>query len=110
MMLWRPPFVGRQAFQTISSAGRNFMKVSVQLFAVAKQRANRGTIEVELSPQGTVADLRAALLAEVPALRGLAGQLRFAVNEEYAPDHARIPQGSRLACIPPVSGGGKKTG
>jgi molybdopterin converting factor subunit 1 len=82
------------------------MKITVQLFAVAKQLANRATVEVELPPQATtVADLRKALLAEVPALAGMAAQLRFAVNEEYAHDQTRIPAGGRVACIPPVSGG-----
>jgi molybdopterin converting factor subunit 1 len=81
------------------------VKVSVQLFAVAKQLAKRPTVELELSREATVADLRTALLAEVPSLAGMAGQLRFAVNEEYAHDQARVPAGSRVACIPPVSGG-----
>ena len=81
------------------------MKISVQLFAVAKQLANRATVEVELSPEATVAELRKALVAEVPSLAGMAAQLRFAVNEEYAPDQAHIPPDGRVACIPPVSGG-----
>src|SRR5438132_204303 len=39
------------------------MKISVQLFAVAKQLANRATVEVQLSPEATVAELRTALPA-----------------------------------------------
>jgi molybdopterin converting factor small subunit len=81
------------------------MKISVQLFAVARQLAGRAVVELELPPAASVADLRAALLATVPSLRGPAGQMRFAVNEEYAPDDARIAADSRVACIPPVSGG-----
>jgi molybdopterin converting factor subunit 1 len=81
------------------------VKVSVQLFAAAKQLANRGAVEVELPSEATVAQLREALVAEVPALAGMAAQLRFAVNEEYATDQATIPAGGRVACIPPVSGG-----
>jgi len=81
------------------------MKVSVQLFAVAKQLAGRAAVEVSLLPDASVADLRVALVAQVPALRGIARQLRFAINEEYATDDARIVANSRVACIPPVSGG-----
>jgi len=81
------------------------MKVAIQLFAVAKQLAGRATVEVDVPEEATVADLRAALVRHVPALERMASQLRFAVNEDYARDEARIPPGSRVACIPPVSGG-----
>jgi molybdopterin synthase catalytic subunit len=81
------------------------VNVSVQLFAVARQLANRSTVDVVLPTGATIAELRQALVAAVPALAGMAGQLRFAIDEEYAPDHARIAEGSRVACIPPVSGG-----
>ncbi len=81
------------------------MTITVQLFAVAKQLAGRPTVEVELPPGATVAELRKALVAVVPELAGMAAQLRFAVDEEYAPDQARIAEGRRVACIPPVSGG-----
>ncbi len=53
----------------------------------------------------TVADLRAALGEHLPALAPLLPTVMIAVDEEYAGDDAPIPPGSRLAVIPPVSGG-----
>jgi molybdopterin converting factor subunit 1 len=91
--------------RALYSGADSSVKVSVQLFAVAKQLAKRANVEIELPPQATVADVRAALLAQVPELAGMARQLRFAVDEEYVPDHASISERSRIACIPPVSGG-----
>ncbi len=81
------------------------MQVSVQLFAVARQRASQCTIELELPPGATVATLRAALSSAVPELSDVASHLRFAVNADYAVDATVIPDNAQIACIPPVSGG-----
>ena len=53
----------------------------------------------------TVADLRAALGERLPALAPLLSTVMIAVDEEYAGDDVPISPGSRLAVIPPVSGG-----
>jgi molybdopterin converting factor subunit 1 len=81
------------------------VRIAIQLFAVAKQLAGRPTVEVELRAEATVDDLRRALTQQVPALAGIAAQLKFALDEEYAADTCRIAPGARVACIPPVSGG-----
>ena len=81
------------------------MRIAVQLFAVAKERAGKPSVELELTPRATVADLRRALAEQVPALRGMIAQLKFAVDQEYAADDVEISPKSQVACIPPVSGG-----
>ena len=81
------------------------MKISIQLFAVAKELAGCEAVEVELPKGATVADLRQALVAGAPALAGILGQLKFAVDEEYAAEQAPLREGAKVACIPPVSGG-----
>lgn len=81
------------------------MRVSVKLFAVARQIVGAACAEVELSPGGTVADLRDRLLADYPALAPLAKHLLFAVNSQYADSRTVIPADAEVACIPPVSGG-----
>ena len=81
------------------------MKVSVQLFAVARQLAGRDVVELELADHATVADLRQALSREVPPLAESLPRMLFAVNQEYAPDTLRVPPHAEIACIPPVSGG-----
>ncbi|MGC8639712.1 MAG: NTP transferase domain-containing protein [Isosphaeraceae bacterium] len=79
--------------------------VNVRLFAVAKQRAGRAEIEVELALPTTVADLRLALALQHPALAELAPRVMIAVNAEYAADYTLIMPGANVAVIPPVSGG-----
>jgi molybdopterin converting factor subunit 1 len=81
------------------------VKVVVQLFAVARERAGGPSVEIELPPGATVADLRHALAEQVPALSGMIAHLKFAVDQEYAADDVEISPRSQVACIPPVSGG-----
>lgn len=81
------------------------MKTSVRLFAVARQLAGRETIELDLPADSTIGQLRARLAAEVPELASVLPHVLFAVGSEYARDDETIPEGSQIACIPPVSGG-----
>jgi molybdenum cofactor cytidylyltransferase len=81
------------------------LRVSVRLFALAKERAGRSELEVELAAGSKVADLRAELGKRLPALAPLLSIALIAVDEEYAGDDAPISPGSRLAVVPPVSGG-----
>lgn len=81
------------------------MKVRVLLFALARELAGRGEVELELPESATVADARDALARAHPALADLAGRSMFAVNQEYRADADEIPPDAEVACIPPVSGG-----
>jgi molybdopterin converting factor small subunit len=81
------------------------MRVRVHLFAVARQRAGRSVVEVEVPGGSTVADLKAALGDQVPDLAPILPAARFAVEAEYADDATPIPPGADVALIPPVSGG-----
>jgi sulfur-carrier protein len=81
------------------------MKVSVKLFAVARQWAGADSVELDLPTPATVATVRKALLTRLPQLAQFGSQLRFAVNADYADDSLAVCAGSDVACIPPVSGG-----
>ena len=81
------------------------MIVRLRLFAVARQWAGSGELELELTAGATVADLRRALIARVPELAPMSAQLLFAVDAEYAGDSTVLNATSDVACIPPVSGG-----
>jgi molybdenum cofactor cytidylyltransferase len=81
------------------------MKVHVRLFALARQRAGRPEVVVELPEPATVADLKRALAETLPELAPLASSLMIAVDSEYAGDDLHISPGSEVAVIPPVSGG-----
>jgi molybdopterin converting factor subunit 1 len=82
------------------------MRVTVRMFALARDRAGRTAVELELAEPATVADLKRALAAAVPDLAPLVPNLMIAVNAEYAGDAQAIEPGAELAAIPPVSGGG----
>jgi molybdopterin converting factor subunit 1 len=84
------------------------MRVPVRLFAVARQRAGRPVVELDLPDGATVADLKAALAEAVPELAAILAAARFAVDSEYADDASPIRPGAELALIPPVSGGSQE--
>ena len=81
------------------------MNVRIKLFAVARQRIGRDTIEVDLPASPTIHHLRAALIEQFPPLGDIVPHARFALNSDYAPDSAPISPNTEIAIIPPVSGG-----
>ena len=81
------------------------MQVSIQLFAAARDRLGRSSIQVELGDTATVAELRKRLTADFPDLADIVPRAMLAVDTEYARDDARIRSTSVVALIPPVSGG-----
>lgn len=81
------------------------MKLTVKLFAAARELAGRDEIEVELPSGATVAELREAIGAGWPKLAPLAARSLAAVNEEYRVDATPLRDGDVAALIPPVSGG-----
>ena len=76
------------------------MKLRVRLFAVVRERAGAGEIEVELPDGATVADLRRQLAEVTGPVECL-----VAVNREYAGEEAVLAAGDEVALVPPVSGG-----
>lgn len=81
------------------------MNVCVRMFALARERAGAAQVEVVMAAPATVGDLRAALAAGFPGLAPLCAGALIAVDEEYAGDETPISAASRIALIPPVSGG-----
>jgi len=81
------------------------MMVRVKLFAVAKERAGRANVEIEVGPGATVRQLRGLIVEQVPALADVMPHARLAINSDYAADGMLIPAAADVAVIPPVSGG-----
>ncbi len=82
------------------------MKVTVKLFALARQIAEADEIEIELpNDSSTIAAVRTGLIERLPGLLPMNASLRFAVNSDYAADDTVVSPADELACIPPVSGG-----
>jgi molybdopterin converting factor subunit 1 len=81
------------------------VKISVRLFAVAKELSGREAVALELPEGCTIRHLRSALATHVPALNAILPGVLFAVGTEYARDDVVLKPGDEVACIPPVSGG-----
>jgi sulfur-carrier protein len=81
------------------------MKISVKLFAAARQIAGCEAIEVELPDGATVGQLRQAIARQFPNIDRTAEHCLFAVDNQYADNSTPLAPGSEVACIPPVSGG-----
>jgi molybdopterin synthase catalytic subunit len=76
------------------------MRVRVRLFAILRERAGTGAVDLDLPEGARVSDA-------LERLDHLAGGLSLvmAVNREYADADAPLAAGDELALIPPVSGG-----
>jgi molybdopterin converting factor small subunit len=82
------------------------VRVNVRLFALARQRAGRAEVALDVADPVTVAAVKAALAAACPELAPLVPQMLIAVNADYAGDEqGPIPPGAEVAAILPVSGG-----
>jgi MoaE-MoaD fusion protein len=83
------------------------VRISVRLFAILRERAGRGALELDLPDGATVADALKRLREE-PGLDEPLERIRVgvAVNREYASAADELSAGDELALVPPVSGGG----
>jgi molybdopterin synthase catalytic subunit/molybdopterin synthase sulfur carrier subunit len=81
------------------------MRVTVKMFAAAREAVQSPAVTLSVSDTATVADLRLALVAEYPQLTALVERAMFAINANYAQNKDLVPTNAEIACIPPVSGG-----
>jgi molybdopterin converting factor small subunit len=76
----------------------------IALFAGMAELAGTRAAEIPWRG-GIVADLRAAVAAEYPAIRPLLDRSAVAIASRYAADDVEVPPAADVAIIPPVSGG-----
>ena len=81
------------------------MKITVLFFATLKDRAGQDRLELELADGLTVADLKARLGRERPALATALPSALAARNREFALGEDALREGDEVAFFPPVSGG-----
>lgn len=81
------------------------MRITVRLFAGARDAVGSGTAILDLPAGATAADALAALVREYPALRRLSTISRLAIDGDYAAPDTPLADGAELAVLPPVSGG-----
>jgi molybdenum cofactor cytidylyltransferase len=103
---WREREAQKKDQREIAMSGSSARRLTIRLFAIARQKAGKPEIEVELPAlPATVGDLRLALAMQHPALASLAPRVMIAVDSDFATDETMINSGAKLALIPPVSGG-----
>ncbi len=85
------------------------MNVTVLLFATLKERAGRPKLALELEESATVADLKARLGRDVPALAPALHSALVSINHEFAFAEDLLHAGDEVGLFPPVSGGGDET-
>lgn len=82
------------------------MTVTVRLFAMLREQAGTGVVDVDLGPDATVGAV-ARQAAHQAGIEQLMASLpvAMALNREYADADTPVADGDELALIPPVSGG-----
>ncbi len=81
------------------------MQVRVLFLGPSRDFAGTDAMDVKLSADARVVDLRRALTRSLPTLAGALPTCRFAVDETFVRDDAVLRNGCEVAVIPPVSGG-----
>jgi molybdopterin converting factor subunit 1 len=79
--------------------------MKVLLFALARDLAGSGEMEIDLAPNATVADLRRVLGDRYPRLAPLLQRCAVAIDQEFAAEETQVPPAAVVALLPPVSGG-----
>ncbi len=81
------------------------MRVTVKMFAAARDAVDAAEVTVEVSEPATIANLRSVLIAAYPQLKPLVELALFAIDARYANNEDLLSADQEIACIPPVSGG-----
>ncbi|MEJ2186126.1 MAG: MoaD/ThiS family protein [Gemmatimonadota bacterium] len=80
------------------------MRVNILLFAIYRDLAGAGELQVDVPEGATVRDLLGVLRAR-DALSRLPSEPAVAVNRDYAALDAPLHDGDDVALLPPVAGG-----
>ena len=81
------------------------LKITVLLFAQARDRAGHSRIELALPAGSSVATALETVRREHPALEPLWPHLAVALDGALAPGDVPLRDGAEVALLPPVSGG-----
>jgi molybdopterin converting factor subunit 1 len=80
------------------------MKIKILAFGIAKDIFGGTSVNLELTNDATVYNLKYLLEQQYPRLKQLASYM-VAVNNEYALPGDSLHERDEIAIIPPVSGG-----
>jgi molybdopterin synthase catalytic subunit len=81
------------------------LKITLLLFASAKEITGREKVELELREGARISDCEEALLKMFPGVKKIIDKCRYAVNMDIKGDDYILKEGDEVALLPPVSGG-----
>lgn len=81
------------------------MNVRVKLFAILREAAGTGEVDLNVPPGTRAGAVRQILTAAHPAIERYLPRAALAVNRSYATPETELQEGDEVALIPPVSGG-----
>lgn len=81
------------------------MIVNLHLFAAAREIVGQDIIELNVTDNSTVGQLKLTLAKQYPQMKDLVAQSAISVQREYASDDQQLFDGAEVGIIPPVSGG-----
>ena len=79
------------------------MRVTVLLFASARELAGCSTVQLDAPEGASCADALSLLFARFPPLAQLRDALQVAVNQKYAAPETILKDGDEFACAPPLT-------
>jgi molybdopterin converting factor subunit 1 len=81
------------------------MKIRVKLFAILREIAGQGQIDLELPHGAPASSAMDQIVTRFPSILPMSRTIAIAVNRSYARPDTILCDGDELALIPPVSGG-----
>lgn len=79
--------------------------IKLLFFATIRDRAGTKTLEMNISADMTIKDLKDKLSTDYPNLKESMKSVLMTINREYAFDEAIVPLNAEIGMFPPVSGG-----
>ncbi len=80
-------------------------RIKLLFFATIRDRAGTKTLEMNISADMTIKDLKDKLSTDYPNLKESMKSVLMTINREYAFDEAIVPLNAEIGMFPPVSGG-----
>lgn len=80
-------------------------RIKLLFFATIRDRAGTKTLEMNISADMTIKDLKDKLSVDYPNLKESMKSVLMTINREYAFDEAIVPLNAEIGMFPPVSGG-----
>ncbi len=79
--------------------------IKLLFFATIRDRAGTKTLEMNISADMTIKDLKDKLSTDYPNLKESMKSVLMTINREYAFDENVVPLNAEIGMFPPVSGG-----